>query len=77
MARKPEVHTVHTAGGGWANKVGGKMVRTHRRKNIAVDRGSQIARRIGTEHAIHNMDGKIGRKSSYGHDPNPPKDKNR
>ena len=38
------------------------------------------ARRINArpvEHSIHNMDGTIGRKNSYGPDPNPPKDKNR
>jgi hypothetical protein len=77
MARKSEVHTVRRPAGGWAVKVGGKTVSRHRRKDMATAVGVRIARKKRTEHTIHNTDGKIGRKNSYGNDPNPPKDKNR
>ncbi len=78
MARKPEVHTVpNPHGKGWVNKLGGTEVSRHQKKETAVDRGRDIARENPTEHAIHNLDGTIGRKNSYGGDPDPPKDKNR
>jgi len=78
MARKPEVHTVHNPNGsGWINRLGGKPVSQHRTKEVAVERGRTIAIQHHTEHAIHNLDGTIGRKNSYGGDPNPPKDNNR
>ena len=77
MARKPEVHTVPKSTGGWANKVSGQTVTQHRTKDNAVHQGRTIARQLGTEHAIHNRDGKIGEKNSYGNDPIPPRDKNR
>ena len=77
MAKKT-VHTVPNKDGkGWVNKYGGDEVSRHRTKENAVDRGRDIARQHKTEHNIHNKDGQIGRKNSYGNDPNPPKDKNR
>jgi hypothetical protein len=76
--RKKEVHTVpNPAGGGWVNKVGGEVVSRHRTQENAVERGREISRQHHTEHAIHRRNGTIGRKNSYGNDPNPPKDKNR
>jgi hypothetical protein len=75
---KKTVHTVPNPDGkGWVNKYGGDEVSRHRTKDNAVDRGRDIARNRQTEHSIHNTDGKIGRKNSYGPDTNPPKDKNR
>lgn len=77
MSRK-SVHTVPNKGGkGWVNKQNGKVISRHRRKDTATKKGRQVARRQGTEHRIHNKDGRIGRCNSYGPDPNPPKDKNR
>jgi hypothetical protein len=77
MGRK-DVHTVPDTGGkGWVNKVGGEVESRHRTKENAVQRGREIARERQAEHAIHNRDGKIGEKNSYGDDPNPPRDKNR
>lgn len=32
-----------------------------------------MAQDRGVEHAIRNLDGTIGAKNSYGHDPHPPK----
>jgi hypothetical protein len=57
--------------------VGGEVESRHRTKDNAVDRGRDIARDNKSEHAIHNKDGQISQKNSYGNDPNPPKDKNR
>jgi len=70
------VHTVPTAGSssGWQNKVDGQVLSRHRTKEIAVATGREIARRLKVEHTIHNEDGEIGEKNSYGNDPNPPKD---
>jgi hypothetical protein len=77
-ARKPEVHTTPNASGaGWVNQVAGVVVSTHRIKARAVERGREIAQERATEHAIHNRDGQIARKNSYGGDPNPPHDANR
>lgn len=76
--RKPEVQTTpNPDGAGWVNQVGGQIVSTHRLKERAVDKGREEAQARHTEHAIHNRDGQIGRKNSYGRDENPPKDKNR
>lgn len=77
-ARKPEVHTTpNPNGAGWVNQVGGQVVSNHRLKERAVERGREEAQERHTEHAIHNLNGEIGRKNSYGGDPNPPKDKDR
>ena len=77
MSSRKDVHTVpNPDGAGWVNKVGGREVSQHQRKDTAVDRGRDIARQNQAEHVIHNSNGRIGRKKSYGGDPNPPKDKN-
>jgi hypothetical protein len=72
MRCNPEVHTVHDPGGIWVNKIAGVPVSRHHTKENAVRRGRLIARRRKTEHAIHNPNGQIGRKNSYGNDPRPP-----
>lgn len=78
MPRKPTVHTVpNPRGAGWVNEINAKPVTQHRTKDNAVERGRELAQQRHTEHVIHNTDGRIGRKNSYGGDPNPPKDKNR
>lgn len=78
MPKKKAVHTVPNPDGqGWLNKQGGKVISSHRRKDTAQDAGRKQAKADGTEHRIHNKDGRIGRANSYGGDPNPPKDKNR
>lgn len=69
------VHTVPNPDGkGWVNKVGGEVESRHRTKENAVDKGRDIARDVHGEHVIHNKNGQIGEKNSYGNDPNPPKD---
>jgi hypothetical protein len=77
MNRGGGVHTVPSpAGKGWWNKRDGKVVSRHRLKEVAVAAGKEEARRLRVEHTIHNADGEIGEKNSYGNDPHPPKDKN-
>jgi hypothetical protein len=65
-----EVHTV-PRGDGWANEIGGgeTLPATHDTKDEAVKAGRDEARKRGVEHVIHNQDGTIGEKNSYGNDP--------
>ena len=75
MKRGGGVHTVPSpVGKGWWNKVDGKVVSRHPRKEDAVDAGREIARGLKVEHTIHLSDGTIGEKNSYGNDPFPPRD---
>jgi hypothetical protein len=50
-----------------ANCVGGGGL--HDTKDEAVKAGRELARNRKTEHVIHNVDGKIGERNSYGNDP--------
>lgn len=67
MARK-EVHTVPTDKG-WANKAGNRALSNHQKKATAQDAGRKQAIDRKAEHVIHNKDGTIGQKNSYGSDP--------
>jgi hypothetical protein len=58
-----------------ASKQGGKEISHHHNKAKAEVAGRQQTKQGRTEHVIHNKNGKIGKKNSYGNDPNPPKDK--
>lgn len=73
MSRKPPVHTV-PHGDEWANRREGsnRVSKIHRTKKEAAQAGRATAKREGTEHLIHNRDGKIGERNSYGNDPYPP-----
>lgn len=73
MSKKP-VHTV-PSNGGWSNKQGGQEISHHRTKDNAETAGRQKAKHDHTEHVIHNGNGRIAEKNSYGNDPCPPKDK--
>jgi hypothetical protein len=74
MAKKQPVHTV-PHGDGWANRREGssRVAKTFTRKAEAQAAGRQTARREKTEHIIHNRDGSVGSRNSYGNDPSPPK----
>lgn len=64
-----EVHTVPN-GGGWINEVDGVQVGVrYLRKREAIAAGRELAIDRKTEHVIHNLDGQIGEKNSYGNDP--------
>jgi hypothetical protein len=65
------VHTVHKDGA-WANTIEGldqSVPGTHQTKEAAVAAGRDEAIRRKTEHVIHNEDGTIGERNSYGGDP--------
>jgi hypothetical protein len=75
MSKKPPIHTVPVKSGGWTNKREGA---TRGDKNYDTKADAQVAGRAAamrdkTEHLIHNKDGEIGSRNSYGNDPHPPK----
>lgn len=68
---------IHTAPrpNGWGNKRSGasKVAKVYPTKVEAQAAGRKTAMRQRAEHIIHNKDGKIGARNSYGNDPHPPK----
>lgn len=63
------VHTVPSSGH-WANEVDGQQIgKTYDRKDDAVTAGRDLAKDRQLEHHIHNQDGTISEKNSYGNDP--------
>lgn len=70
----PPVHTV-PSGDGWRNVHEGsdRALDTHDTKAAAEAAGRERAKAERTEHIIHNKDGQIGSRNSYGNDPYPPK----
>jgi hypothetical protein len=65
-----DVETFHRDGE-WHNRVEGEeaWLGGHATKEEAVAAGRLIAQERKVEHIIRNLDGKIGERSSYGHDP--------
>ncbi|HYC51596.1 MAG TPA: DUF2188 domain-containing protein [Gemmatimonadaceae bacterium] len=53
---------------GWCNKQDGEILSRHRLKEVAVAAGRALARQFQGEHTIHNEDGEIAGKNSYGND---------
>ncbi|MDE0353867.1 MAG: DUF2188 domain-containing protein [bacterium] len=71
---KPPVRTVpHDKG--WANRRDGssRVSKVFSTKAAAQAAGRKTAKREKTEHIIHNKDGRIGSRNSYGRGPYPPK----
>jgi len=69
------IHTVYrSATGDWANQVegGDRASSVHATKDEAVRRGRELAQSARTEHLVHNMDGTIAYRNSYGGDTYPP-----
>ena len=65
------VHTVHRDGS-WRNTIEGQddpLPGSYTTKEGAVQGGRAEAVRRKTEHVIHNEDGAIGERHSYGNDP--------
>jgi Uncharacterized protein conserved in bacteria (DUF2188) len=65
------VHTVNKDGT-WVNKIEGEdepLPTVHPTKQVAVAVGRDEAIRRETEHVIHDEDGRIGERNSYGRDP--------
>lgn len=74
---KKNIHTVYNSNRKmWETKKEGqaKPLASSRTKAVAEDKSVKEAKRAEAEHVIHNKDGKISDKDSYGRDPNPPKD---
>lgn len=68
-------HVTRHTDGGWQVKGAGNMRATVRTKtkSQAIDIARDIARNQHSELVIHNMNGRISAKHSYGNDPYPPK----
>jgi Uncharacterized protein conserved in bacteria (DUF2188) len=64
------VHTVYKRET-WLNEIeeGQELPGTYSTKDEAVSAGRARARSDKTEHVIHNQDGTIGERNSYGNDP--------
>lgn len=70
VSRGGGVHTTpNPEGAGWINQVKGKVTSNHRLKERAVQAGRKLAQERRMEHFIHNADGSIGKRNSYGSDP--------
>jgi len=67
---KGDVHTLPHKGG-WANKIEGssRVANTALTKAEAQAKGREMAIKRKAEHLIHNKDGTIGQRNSYGPDP--------
>ncbi|MFL5614795.1 MAG: DUF2188 domain-containing protein [Gemmatimonadaceae bacterium] len=74
MSRGGGVHTVPGKIPGWINEMDGKVLSWHRTKEEAVSAGRRQAEHGRVEHTIHNRNGVISEKNSYGNDPFPPHD---
>ena len=64
------VHTVHKRDT-WINEIedGEEPAGSHATKEVAVSAGREEAINRKTEHVIHNQDGTISERNSYGNDP--------
>jgi uncharacterized protein (DUF2235 family) len=66
---KGDVHTLPHKGG-WANKIEGsrRVANTAVKKAEAQAKGRQMAIKRKVEHLVHNKDGSIGKRDSFGSD---------
>lgn len=75
MGKKRNIHIVPHQDGWAAKREGSKRSSVvERTKAETTKRGRDIAKRDGVELVIHNKNGRISDKDSYGNDPFPPKD---
>jgi Uncharacterized protein conserved in bacteria (DUF2188) len=67
---EPMIHTTY-ASGAWQNKREGDdtVISRHETKAEAVAAGRAEAMRVKTEHIIHDQEGVIRERHSYGNDP--------
>ncbi|MBB2959536.1 DUF2188 domain-containing protein [Pseudoclavibacter helvolus] len=67
--------STYSEDGVWKSKVEGSSRAAHvggtKSEQEAVGRDMAKARRV--EHTVRKLDGTIGKKNSYGNDPNPPR----
>jgi uncharacterized protein DUF2188 len=76
MAKK-DVMVGPTGDGDWSVKRSGndRASSIHDTQSEAIDAAERIAKRDGVDLIVRGRDGRIRSKDSYGHDPNPPRDK--
>lgn len=75
MSSKKNIHTTYNqTAGNWRNVSEGasKPAKVYPTKAEAQAAGRQTAINNKTEHIIHDKNGKIAERNSYGHDPFPP-----
>ncbi len=74
MAKNKQIHTVPRPNG-WGNKrsSASKVTKIYSTKAKAQTAGRRTAISQKAEHIIHNKNGRIGIRNSYGNDPHPPK----
>ena len=77
MQNKRNIHVVPDPQGGWVVKRAGQEtpLARYQHKQDAVNYGRAIAQQEGVELIVHNRDGKIAGRESYGNDPFPPRDR--
>ena len=75
MAKKNQWVTIHPKG--WAIKGEGtkRATKVTKTQKEAINIAREIAKNQKSELIIQNTEGKIRSKDSYGHDPDPPKDR--
>jgi len=75
---KSSQHVILHPDGGWTVKKGGSTHATKRfdTQKEAITYGRNLSKVQGAEFYIHDRNGMIRRKDSYGSDTAPPKDKN-
>lgn len=74
---KRNIHTTYNKDRGmWDTKLEKqtKPLASSHTKEVAMEKSIREAKSRHVEHVIHNKDGKISDKDSYGKDGNPPKD---
>ncbi|HKR04804.1 MAG TPA: DUF2188 domain-containing protein [Bacteroidia bacterium] len=75
MNKGKNQHVVPTEDGwGVRGEKNDRLTKEFDNKADAIDYAREIAKNQQAELVIHNRDGKISDKDSYGPDPNPPKD---
>jgi Uncharacterized protein conserved in bacteria (DUF2188) len=65
-----DVETYHQDGS-WKNRIEGQSgdMESYASRDEAVAAGRDLARELKVEHIIRRLDGTIGERSTYGHDP--------
>lgn len=72
MARKNNIHTTYDASAGnWRNISEGanRPAKVYSTKQEAQAAGRDTAIQRGVEHLVHNQNGRISMRNSYGNDP--------
>ncbi len=74
--KKSNLHVLpHDGGSAVRRDRSSRASSVHPTQREAEDAGRPATKRDGVELVIHGRDGRIRDSESYGHDPNPPKDR--